>query len=156
MSRYASGCDRVRRHVLSIKYYHAVAGCRGKPRSVAACRGQPERPGKWKVPLRGLERDANIVALLLVTIADRRVVLNLPRALVSARCACRRAGSQERETRKCRSLNDAESCGESSQKGGGRSANRRAAGLPKAVEAVDIASVIERHGGCLAPSFQKA
>jgi len=31
--------------------------------------------GKWKVPLRGLERDAIIVALLLVTIADRRVVL---------------------------------------------------------------------------------
>ena len=65
MSRYASACDMVRQNVLSIKYYHAVAGCRGAPRSVAACRGQPGRVGKWKVPLRGLERDAMIVALLL-------------------------------------------------------------------------------------------
>ena len=126
MRRGATGCD-------GMSFNQILSRCRRLSGHAALCRGMSRSAGaagKWKVPLRGLERDAIIVALLLMTIADRRVVLSLPRSLMSARSAYRAAGSQERETRERRLLNDPRRGGESSQMGGGRSANRRSAGLP--------------------------
>jgi hypothetical protein len=127
MSRYASGRDRVRRHVRSIKFYQVVAGCRGAPRSVAACRGWPGRSAK------SLKATVSVCSVKSAALAHGREMA---------------AVSQERETRERGLLNDAGSCGESSQMGGGRSANRRLAGLPKAIEAADITGYLVRHGGC--------
>ena len=49
---------------------------------------------KWKVPLRGLERDAIIVALLLVRIGARRVVLSSLRSRASVRWHIARPGAK--------------------------------------------------------------
>ena len=71
-----------------MSFNQIISRCRARSGCAALCRGMSRSAGaacKWKVPLRGLERDANIVALLLMTIADRRVVLNLLRSLVSER-----------------------------------------------------------------------